>query len=426
MRKTNAHGEMTKMHVYVIIASCIMAWGVMGMVNAYGIFFTPMEEALGVNRASVTLHYSLRGLVSGLSMPLVALLLDRKVSLRITMPIGMALYLASSILIARSRSVIMVDVLAVVGGFGLALVSFMLMTVILGNWFIKSLGTFSGIAIAFSGIGSAIVSPVVTKLLGSLGYETVYILYAAAAMAMVVPILFVPLKPEDMGLKPYGADEEGDAEKIAAQGKTLKETKRRTHEINLDLPYKLFSGLYIVLLVMTLLLVGDTTLNSHLPALALNRNLTAEIGALLLSSSMVGNLVSKLVFGVMVDRIGVVKGFLVIMAASMAGFLLILLAGTSTMVLAAGSFLYGTVFTLPAMGMSFLARHIYGNEAYSAAYAKITMMTNFGGAIFVTVIGAMYDATGAYTLPVIMCMALDGISLLMLFWIAGYIKKQQK
>ena len=189
MRKTNAHGEMTKMHVYVIIASCIMAWGVMGMVNAYGIFFTPMEEALGVNRASVTLHYSLRGLVSGLSMPLVALLLDRKVSLRITMPIGMALYLASSILIARSRSVIMVDVLAVVGGFGLALVSFMLMTVIQGNWFIKSLGTFSGIAIAFSGIGSAIVSPVVTKLLGSLGYETVYILYAAAAMAMVVPIL---------------------------------------------------------------------------------------------------------------------------------------------------------------------------------------------------------------------------------------------
>ena len=193
MAYKNPNGEMTKTHMLVLVASCLMAWGVMGMLNAYGVFFTPMGEVLGVGRAAVTLHLSIRTLVAGLAAPLVVLLLEKRVSPRKTMTAGLVLYLVSSILIAKTRSIILVDILAAVAGLGLAFVSFMLITIMLGNWFYKNLGTYSGIAIAFSGIGSAIASPVVTRMLASMDYETVYILYSVITALMVVTDPLLPL-----------------------------------------------------------------------------------------------------------------------------------------------------------------------------------------------------------------------------------------
>ena len=93
----NPNGEMTRVHILVLAASCLMAWGVMGILNAYGVFFTPMGEALGVGRAAVTLHLSIRTLVTGLAAPLAAYLLKKRISPKQTMPVGMILYLVSSI-----------------------------------------------------------------------------------------------------------------------------------------------------------------------------------------------------------------------------------------------------------------------------------------------------------------------------------------
>ena len=409
MAYKNPNGEMTKTHMLVLVASCLMAWGVMGMLNAYGVFFTPMGEVLGVGRAAVTLHLSIRTLVAGLAAPLVVLLLEKRVSPRKTMSAGLVLYLVSSILIAKTRSIILVDILAAVAGLGLAFVSFMLITIMLGNWFYKNLGTYSGIAIAFSGIGSAIASPVVTRMLASMDYETVYILYSVITALMVVPILFIPFWPQDIGLKPYG-------EGAAAQNSSKKATE------NLDLPYKLISATAIVLFIMTLLIVGDTSLNSHLPALAIDNGFSADTGALLLSASMIGNLTFKLLLGVIIDRWGVIKGFIIVLLTSIVGFVLILLVKGSAPLLLVGGYLYGTVFSLGSLGLSILTRYLYGNEQYGPVYAKITLMTSVGSAAFVTIIGAMYDMTGSYRLPVLMGIAMEVITLGMIFWLLGRIK----
>ncbi len=412
MRKTNPNGEMTGAHIYVLVASCLMAWGVMGMLNAYGVFFTPMGEVLKVGRAAVTLHLSLRTLVSGLAAPIVAILLEKRVNPKITMSLGLVVYLVSSVLIAKARSVILVDILSVVAGFGLAFVSFMLITIMLGNWFYKNLGTFSGIAIAFSGIGSAIASPVVTRLLSVMDYETVYILYAAVTALMVVPILFVPFWPQNVGLKPYG------------EGQEAAQTKKRQADANLDLPYKLISAVSLVLFTLTILLVGETSLNSHLPSLALSNGFTADTGALLLSASMIGNLTFKLILGVIIDRWGVIKGFLVVLATSILGFVLILFSKGPALLLA-GGYLYGTIFSLGSLGLSILTRYLYGNEQYNQVYAKITLLTSVGSAAFVTIIGALYDLTGSYRVPVLLGIAMEAITLVLIIWMMGQVKKHK-
>ena len=406
----NPNNQLSGRHIFVLAACCFMAWAVMGMLNAYGVFYTPMGDFLHAGKAAVTLHVSLKTLATGLASPLAARLIAKKVSVKKTIPAGMAVYLISSVLIAYSRSVILVDILAAVSGFGLAFFSFMLITIILGNWFHKNLGTFSGIVISFSGIGSAIASPVATRMLEHFGYQTTYVLYSLITVLMVVPVLFCTFTPEGSGLKPYGEgldDPDSDA-------RGMKKAKAEDPVLR----FQLVSAISIVLFLMTLLLMGLTTINSHLPSLAVSYGFTAGTGALLLSASMIGNLVSKFVLGVIIDRLGVLKGFIIILLVSITGLLIILFSKNTAAPLLAGGFLYGTVFSLASLGLSLLTRYLYGNEQYNSVYAKVTLMTSVGNAVFVTLIGALYDLTGSYRTPVIMGIGMVVITLLMTLWLS--------
>ena len=402
-------GGMTKMHIFVLVASCIMAWGVMGMMNAYGVFFTPMGEALGVGRAAVTLHYSLRTLMMGLASPVVAWLISKQISPRKTMPVGMVIYLVMSILIAMAKSVIAVNIFAIFCGLGFALFSYMIITIILGNWFHKNLGTYTGIAMAFSGIGSAVASPIVTKMIALMGFQTAYIVYTVVTIAMVVPILFCAFRPEDIGLLPYGAGEEKAANAAETKGT----------DGNLDIPFRYLSSTAIIIFVMTFLIVGLTSLNSHLPSLAISNGFTADVGALLLSASMIGNLSFKFVLGPIIDKLGALKGFIIVLTISIIGFLIILLVKGAAVPLLIGGFLYGTVFSLGSLGLSLLVRYLFGNDQYNSVYAKTALITSVGSAVFVTVIGALYDLTGSYRVPVLLGICMAAVSLVLTFILMG-------
>ena len=382
--------KMDRKYVYVLVASCLMAWGVMGMLNVYGVFFTPMGEALGTGRGAVTLHMSLRALACGLASPLVAKLIEKKVNTKILMGVGMLVYLGSGIMIALSRSVILIDILAVVSGIALAFFSYMIITIILGNWFRRNLATFTGIAVSFSGIGGAIASPLVTKMLSVMEYRTVYIIYTFITVLMVLPMLFVSFYPEKVGLQPYGA---GDKELA------VNPLKKENY---LNLPYKLVSPLMMVVLLITLLSVGLTSLNSHLPSLAISNGFTADVGAVLLSASMIGNLTSKFIVGLIIDRFGVFKGFLLVLLTCLSGLLIILFVKSGTAPLLIGGYLYGTVFSLGSLGLTMLARYLYGNAQYNQAYSKMTLVTSVSSAIFVYLIGVMYDLSTSYKPAVIM------------------------
>ncbi|MBQ1377830.1 MAG: MFS transporter, partial [Lachnospiraceae bacterium] len=147
---------------------------------------------------------------------------------------------------------------------------------------------------------------------------------------------------------------------------------------------------------------------------------------LLLSASMIGNLVSKLALGVIIDRWGVLKGFMLILVITMGGFALILFSRGSTLPLLAGGFLYGTIFSLGSLGLSILARYLYGNDQYYYVYSLMTLMTSIGGAAFVTIIGALYDLTGSYSAPVIMGLVMGVIILSVIIFMTAYISKKKK
>ena len=383
-------------YLVVAVCVCLMACGTMGLPNAYGVFYTPMSKALGVGIGPVTMHMSISNLAIGLFTPVVARSLAHGHKMRNVLMVATALVLLSGVVIAFAPNTLIMDAAAIVRGIGFAAVAMFVITLYIGNWFEKGRGTITGIALSGSGIGSAIASPVVTACIERFGYQTAYLGFVGFTVLTILPVLlFCPLTPAEVGLKPYGA---GEADEKAQDAPSATD--------NLGLKLVILSPTFIVLVVFVLCIVLITTLSGHMASLAQDYGYTAQVGALLLSASMVGNVVSKFVLGALADRIGAFRACVCSLVTTLVGLLLILLnLGGQTALLVSG-FLYGTSFSTGSLGISLLTRYIFGDAQYATAYSTISAVTSVASAFGVTAAGLAFDLTGSYAAPIMAGIAL--------------------
>ena len=383
-------------YLVVAVCVCLMACGTMGLPNAYGVFYTPMSKALGVGIGPVTMHMSISNLAIGLFTPVVARSLAHGHKMRNVLMVATALVLLSGVVIAFAPNTLIMDAAAIVRGIGFAAVAMFVITLYIGNWFEKGRGTITGIALSGSGIGSAIASPVVTACIERFGYQTAYLGFVGFTVLTILPVLlFCPLTPAEVGLKPYGA---GEADEKAQDAPSATD--------NLGLKLVILSPTFIVLVVFVLCIVLITTLSGHMASLAQDYGYTAQVGALLLSASMVGNVVSKFVLGALADRIGAFRACVCSLVTTFVGLLLILLnLGGQTALLVSG-FLYGTSYSIGYLGISLLTRYIFGDAQYATAYSTISAVTSVASAFGVTAAGLAFDLTGSYAAPIMAGIAL--------------------
>ena len=399
-------------YVLAAVCTCLMACGAMGMVNAYGVFYKPMADAMQVGQGSITLHMSISNLIVGLGTPFVAKMISRNVRIKNILLAGAILIMVSGFGIALAPNTFLMDLAAAVRGVGFAGASMMIITMFIGNWFVRYRGTLTGIALSFSGIGSAIASPILSRLIETFGWQKTYIGYVIFIVLCIIPsLLFIPLKPQDIGLRPLG---ENDAQEGSAKAAPA----------NLDLPYTSKSPLFAALVMLVLCIVLLTSLSPHLSSLAQAYGYAASAGAALLSASMIGNVVSKFVLGALSDRIGAFRGVILMLGTSVTGLTLILLNPGGTLPLMAGGFFYGTCFSIGSLGISMITRTIYGDRQYGQAYSVITLMTSVASAVGLTLIGFLYDMTGSYAVSVIGGIILVVISLACLLFIQNQAKRK--
>ena len=353
-------------------------------------------KALGVGIGPVTMHMSISNLAIGLFTPVVARSLAHGHKMRNVLMVATALVLLSGVVIAFAPNTLIMDAAAIVRGIGFAAVAMFVITLYIGNWFEKGRGTITGIALSGSGIGSAIASPVVTACIERFGYQTAYLGFVGFTVLTILPVLlFCPLTPAEVGLKPYGA---GEADEKAQDAPSATD--------NLGLKLVILSPTFIVLVVFVLCIVLITTLSGHMASLAQDYGYTAQVGALLLSASMVGNVVSKFVLGALADRIGAFRACACSLVTTLVGLLLILLnLGGQTALLVSG-FLYGTSFSIGSLGISLLTRYIFGDAQYATAYSTISAVTSVASAFGVTAAGLAFDLTGSYAAPIMAGIAL--------------------
>ncbi len=408
-------------HWLMLAACCGLAAGSIGLCfNCSGIFFTSVAKDLGVGQGAVALSLTLMNLMTGLLSPVVVTLM-RKVPLRLLLIGGVLLAVGATLLMAGMQHILVFYVLSLLRGLGACMFSNAALSVLLNNWFQERNGFAVGLAFCFSGVGGTFFNPLLKACMESMGWRTAYLVMAALIAAVSLPgALFVRLRPEEKGLVAYGASDSPEASAVAASASAASGAQSAGAAATGNSIL-----LSILLAAVAFLACYVTGFGQHLPGFGESIHMVGTASAMLVSASMVGNIVFKLLLGVLSDKIGAIRACMLLFATNLLSlFGMFFLPGDGVLMPMLIPFLYGTCFAITSVGMPLVARAATTPEQYDHTVGIMSMMTNFGGAVSLTAIGALYDWTGSYGSAIGMCAGVSGACLGLLGVIAVKARKE--
>lgn len=368
-------------HLMVLLVCCGLSAVSIGLcINAVGVFIAPVAESLGVMRGTFALHST----ISAIVVAIVALFTPRimkRVPFKRLIGIGMITVSLSTLAMAFSKSVYLFYILGAIRGAGSALIGIVPITMIINQWFDKKHGLSTSLVLSFSGIAGALCSPLFTMLINNVGWQMTYVIKSILMILLCLPAFLYPftLNPRESGLLPYGYEK-------SEEQTTLKESTES---------FSIFQTSFILFFIFAILHTAITGITQHLPGYAETIGKTASVGALLLSAGMVGNIVSKLFIGILSDKFGPVKATITMILVNTVGVLLLIYTRDTTLLIM-GSILFGSVYSVGAVGFALLTKYFFGEEHYSQVFPIVTFATNMGGAFALSLVGYIYDFTGSY------------------------------
>ncbi len=368
----------------VMIGCCFLQAGALGAImNSGGIFFVPICNDLGFDRGALALYLTFYFIATTFTYPFVAKFLP-KWDFRIFLTGCFLVIAATEACMGLMTEIWQWYLAGVVLGISGALVFVVASTVLIENWFIKKRGTALGIAMCGSGIGGVIFPILGTWLIGEIGWRMAYPAIAVIICILVLPwTLFVfRLHPEDMGLKPYGADE----------AESVEEERKDIH----GMPAK--KALFTLAFVCIFIYAGIEALfsgyNNHLPGFAESLGYSAAFGAEILALAQLGYTVATLVMGWVTDKIGVAASTYItlgITAASLLGFAFL----QDQIPLMVAAFVFGMNSVIITISVTTLLSEIFGKK-YFAQILSYSRMSGIIGCFGAAAVGACYDITGSY------------------------------
>jgi MFS family permease len=398
----------SKRHWLVLAGCCGMSASSLGVnVNTIGVFYTPVAEALGVFRGDFAMHST----IAALTMAFMALYIPRILAIHRFKPvliIGVIAASLSTIGMAFTTRMWVFYLLGAIRGLGSGVFALVPVTTLLNNWFEEKNGMAMSIAFGFAGVGGAFMSPLFTSLIQNVGWEIAFIVMGVLMGLMCVPgILYAStLDPTEEGYLPYGAKTE--QEKEAATDATALKRKLENQPVS-------YKGMaFISLLVVALLHSSIVGVVQHLPGLAESIQLSTNVGALMLSASMIGNIVFKLLIGILSDTLGAVKSALIMIAINFASLLMLSFLHAPTPMILAG-FLFGTVYTIPPVGLPLLTNAFFGRVRAMRVYPILSFSSGVGTAMAMSLVGYIYDFTGSYQSALWISIAFHIVNVTLLF-----------
>jgi MFS family permease len=178
-----------------------------GMRHSFSVFFPYILDEFGWNRGSTAIMLSLNILIYGFLAPVAGSLGDRWKPKRV-MPIGLTvLGLATVGCGFANRLSHFYLLFGILMPIGTGFCGWPLLGPALANWFVKKRGLVLGLGIMGGGL-SFIYGMFAEFTIFILGWRYAYFVLAGILIALILPLyVFFHYRPEDRGMKPYGAAE---------------------------------------------------------------------------------------------------------------------------------------------------------------------------------------------------------------------------
>jgi MFS family permease len=372
---------------FVVLAAFAVTFVGFGCAYTFSAFVESLQRDFGASRGSVSLVFSLAGfLYFGLGIvsgPLADRLGSRGLAVAGMILTGLGLAAAS-----RARS--LAEVYAAYGiGVGLGVgCAYVPAIGAVQRWFVRRRGFASGLAVSGIGVGTLVMPPLASLLIGSLGWRGAYL--ALGALAAVVGgglALLIENDPRDRGLGPDGDPPPSDAQPARPQGNSVRDAIRSWR----------FISLYAACLICSF---GVFVPFVHLVPYAGDHGVAPASAVLLLGVIGVGSTAGRFFLGGLADRMGRQRSLL-LMFTGMAVALAVWVIATDLWSLAAFAFVYGVFYggwvaVLPAVVMDY-----FGGRNVSGIIGILYTSVAFGTLIGPSAAGFAFDLGHSYTVPIL-------------------------
>ena len=390
-RNTSQH---TQNYAYAIVASCIaiMFFPCAIILTCFGIFITPVTQYFGVPKVSFSLVFSVICLTMMVALPITGRLL-KKYSMRTILTIDTLLCGLAYGAMGLVQAVWQLYICGIVIGIGLPGLIFLAVPTLIGNWFSKRVGFFTGLCFAFTGIGGALFNPIGSTLIasGSDGWRMCYFIFAAIILACTLPFTFFVVrdKPSDLGLLPMGSGEKNVEASVGTSASTDTGTGAKTDVVtvsahaqsNFDNGISAHKALRMPSFFMIGAFYALITLNQQIsqffPSYAATFAATApEIaaaGGLIAGAVMVGQAVGKVVLGALNDASEKIACFVGVLCGVI-GLVLLWLKITTLPVMLLGAALFAVLYAMPPAPTPIFVPALSTTNASTVIYHRIALV----------------------------------------------------
>ena len=351
---------------FVIMATCYTIF-----VNCMSLFQPLIVSDLGITLAQYNISNAISTVVSVIGSLVIGHVAD-KVSGRI---LGSLTVIATSaVLVGMSfvGELWQVYVLFAVSGCFAVASTRLLISLVTANWFTAKRGLAISIALSGSGFGGAILSPIVSSLIVSVGWRSTFLVLAAVCIVAALPITAYSFrtKPSEIGLKPLG-ENPGDPSVSTAGDKD----EHTAPEVNVGWS-RIKKSPAFWLLVVAFLFMG-------------------------------------LVNGAIYDRFGLRFGNVLGSVACIVACVALCFPTTDLgPIVAAVSFGIGTC--MGTITPTIAASKQFGMADLGKVTGTITSLEMVGGTVGAIVSGVLFDATGSFASTWIVCLACSLVMLVFL------------
>lgn len=385
-------------HWIIVMVCCGLSASSIGLsINSSGVFYTPVSESLNILRGSFAFHMTVFSLVSALCALFIPRLMQ-KISYQWLLIAGVSIAVLSTGFMAFSKNLLLFYILGALRGLGTSLFSIVPLTIIINHWFEEKHGLATSIVFSFSGVAGSLFSPILSLCITQWGWQVGYLIKALLILILCLPALVYPfhIDPKMDGLLPYGY-----------------KSHRSQNASHINTKFHYVSIAFICFFIFSMLCSCITGITQHLSGYGESLHMSVQISALLISSAMIGNIISKLLVGILSDWLGSFKATIVMLLSLVLGIGL-LIYGSSSWLLLCGAFLFGSCYGIGAVCLPLLTHSFFHSENYAQVFPKISFASNIGSAISLSMVGFIYDFFGSYVIAFFIALMMIGICLVCL------------
>lgn len=403
-----------RIYPWLVVLGCGM-WvsGSIGFLTIVaGNFYVPVSTDLGVSESSLGFYMTLVCIGQAIGFPVAGRLVPN-MNIPVHMTIICAVEAAAAVAMSLYGDVHMWYLSGAVIGFCMGFNTSIGVAIVLTNWFSKKTGFAIGVAWAIGSAANAVMSPIITEVIATAGWRTGYVVLGVASAVLMcgASLFIIRLKPEVMGLLPYGYDkkQEGVHVEDPTDGVAFRDAVK--------------SPAFILLLVAMTLITMTTVTNQLFTSFAESVGYGAGVGGLMVSVAMICDIVWNPLIGITCDKFGAEKGVVLWCVVTAVSFVCLIVSASVPALAFVGAGLNDTMYACYGTGIAMLTAFLFGNKDYAKIYSLVPAIGYALGCMGVPILTGIFEATGGYNTVWLFCISCDVVIALCVLLAARNSKK---